>query len=200
MESMEPGEWLLPLVSGRFRIESLDRDTSSIVAIAPNGRIGWANRGWFDFARANGGRSAAVGIGADYFAAIRGGDVRRAFEAAVSACLASGDPFELDYECSSATVYRAFHLRMLPLSGKALLLVHALTEVRPHDRTPEPPDEARYRDELGMIAQCSNCRRVRAPGDHSWHWVPAWLEAMPARVTHGLCPVCRGFYWPAGRM
>ncbi len=195
---MESVEWLRPIVAARFRMEILDRDPSSIVAIAPNGRIGWANQGWFDFAHANGAASAAVGVGADYFASIRG-EVRRGFEAAVSTSLASGEPFELDYECSSSTVFRAYHLQALPLSGKALLLVHSPTEARPHDRPPEPPDEARYRDALGMIAQCTNCRRIRAPVELSWHWVPAWVEATPTGVTHVLCPVCKGFYWPRSK-
>jgi hypothetical protein len=193
---MESIEWLRPIVVARFRTEVLDRDPSSIVAIAPDGRIGWANEGWFRFARANGGESAAIGIGANYFASIGGAELRRDFHAAVTATLSSGEPFEMDYECSSAAVYRAYHLRMLPLSGRALLLVHSPIAERPHDRPAEPPDEARYRDALGMIAQCTNCRRVRAPVELSWHWVPAWVEANPAGVTHVLCPVCKGFYWP----
>lgn len=195
---MEPAEWLPPFVAERFRMEALEHDPSSIVAIAADGRIGWANEGWYSFARANGGASAAIDAGANYFAAIRG-EVRPAFEAAVSASLASGEPFELDYECSSANVYRAYHLHGLPLSGRALLLVHTPIEVRRQERPPEPPVEARYRDAFGMIAQCTNCRRVRAPADRSWHWVPAWVETIPAGVTHVLCPICKGFYWPRSR-
>lgn len=195
---MDPAEWLRPIVAARFRVEALEADLSSIVAIAPDGRIGWANDGWFGFARANGGLSAAIDVGANYFASIRG-EVRLAFEAAVAASLASGEPFELDYECSSASVYRAYHLHMLPISGQALLLVHTPVEVRPQDRPTEPPDEALYRDQFGMIAQCTNCRRVRAPADRSWHWVPAWVETVPRDVTHVLCPVCKGFYWPGAK-
>jgi hypothetical protein len=192
---MDTVTWLPPIVAGRFRVEALERDPSSIVGIAPDGRIGWANRAWFSFGRENGATTATIDVGANYLAAICG-EVRPVFEGWVAGCLASGDPFELEYECSSATVYRSFHLRMLPLSGKALLLVHTLTEMRPCDRPSEPPDEARYRDEFGLIAECSNCRRIRDPVDSSWHWIPAWVETTPRWVTHVICPICRGFYWP----
>jgi hypothetical protein len=179
----------------RFPMGALERDPSSIAAIAPDGRIGWANPGWFFFAHANGGARAAINVGDNYFAGIHG-EVRPLFEAAVADCLASGAPAEQDYECSSAREHRAFHLRMLPLSGRAVLLVHSLVAARNHDRIGEPPDEVRYRNDKGLIAQCSNCRRTRAFPEGSWHWVPAWVESLPEGITHVLCPVCRGFYWP----
>jgi hypothetical protein len=186
---------LAEVVAERFRVDALERDPSSIVAIASDGEIGWANSGWFQFARANGGTNAAIYPGDNYFAAIAG-EVRPRFEAAVSQCLVRGIAIEQDYECSSANVQRAFHLRMLPLGGQAVLLVHSLVAARACDRRSEPPDEGRYRDENGLIAQCSNCRRTRAPSDRSWHWVPAWVETVPARVSHVLCSLCRDFYWP----
>jgi hypothetical protein len=182
-------------VASRFRLDALERDSSSIAAIARDGRIGWLNPGWFRFARANGGAGAAIDVGDNYFAGISG-EVRLLFEHAVEHCLASGAPLEQDYECSSANQFRAFHLQMLPLGTDALLLVHSLVEARSHDRAAEPADEAHFRNEKGVLTQCSNCRRVRSDPEGSWHWVPAWVERLPERVTHVLCPVCRGFYWP----
>ncbi len=173
--------------------------TARIVVIAEDGRIGCANEGCFRFARENGGSAAPIGIGANYFAAIRGEELLHYFRVAVWAVLATGAPFELDYECSSATVYRAYHLRMISLSGEALLLVHSPVTERPHDRSPELPDEPRFRDRFGMIAQCSNCRRVRVPLDLSWHWVPSWVKVMPENVTHVFCPLCRDLYWPRSK-
>lgn len=185
---------LVRMVDSRFGLTVLDRDRSSIAAIAPDGRIAWTNAGWNAFARANGGRGPSIRVGANYFDAIRG-EIRRPFEAAAAACLAGEEPFDQDYECSSALLFRAYHLRMLPLAAQGLLLVHSLIEERPQDRASEPADESRYRDEHGLIAQCTNCRRVRAPADGSWHWVPEWAAATPKEVTHVLCAVCRGFYW-----
>jgi hypothetical protein len=182
-------------VARRFRLDALERDSSSIVAIADDGRIGWLNAGWLRFASANGGAAAAIRVGDNYFAGISG-EVRPLFEHAVERCLASGAPLEQDYECSSAKEFRAFHLQMLPLGTDALLLVHSLVEAHSHDRAAEPADEAHFRNEKGLVVQCSNCRRVRSFPEASWHWVPAWVETLPERVTHVLCPVCRGFYWP----
>jgi hypothetical protein len=192
---MPEDESVVSMVDSRFGLALLDRDPSSIAAIAPDGRIAWVNEGWKTFARVNGAEGPTIQVGADYFDAIRG-EVRSAFEAAASSCLAGEEPFVQEYECSSATLFRAYQLRMVPLSRRALLLVHSLIEERPQDRRPEPPDESRYRDEAGLIAQCMNCRRVRARADRSWHWVPEWAAETPVRVTHVLCAVCRGFYWP----
>jgi hypothetical protein len=195
MFAWEPSAMTIPeTIAGRFRMEALERDPASMAAIAPDGEIGWVNPGWLRFARANGGADAAIRVGDNYFAAIRG-EVRGLFERAVTNCLTSGAPREQDYECSSANERRAFRLRMLPLSGRTVLLVHSLVAARSDDRTAEPPDEARYRDDNGLLAQCSNCRRTRSR-DASWHWVPAWVQTLPQGVTHVLCPVCRGFYWP----
>ena len=175
-------------------MEKLKRDPSSIAAITEDGRIGWVNHGWLEFARANGGAGAAIHVGDNYFAGICG-ETRGLFEAAVSDCLASGIPVEQDYECSSTAVHRVYRLRMLPLSKQVLLLVHHPVATRTHDRPAEPPDKARYRDESGHIAQCGNCRRTRTFPEQAWHWVPHWVERPPGSVTYVLCPVCRVFHW-----
>jgi hypothetical protein len=175
-------------------MDKLKRDPSSIAAITGDGRIGWVNRGWLEFARANGGAGAAIHVGDNYFAAI-GGETRGPFEAAVAECLASGIPLEQEYECSSATVQRVYRLRMLPLSKRTLLLVHHPVARQSQDRPAEPPEEARYRNACGQIAQCGNCRRTRTFPEHAWHWVPSWVERPPEGVTYVPCPVCRGFSW-----
>jgi hypothetical protein len=182
------------VIAARFDMAALERDRSSTAAIAPDGTIEWANAAWFRFARENGGEHAAIHERDNYFAAI-GGEAREAFEAATAECLAEGRPFEQIYECSSADVFRIFRLRMFPIDRRALLLVHDPLVALSHDRTPEPPDEAQYRDPNGLVAQCSNCRATRAI-DGSWHWVPGWVDSLPEPVTHVTCPRCRGFYWP----
>jgi hypothetical protein len=175
-------------------MEKLKHDPSSIAAITEDGRIGWVNRGWLEFARANGGERAAIHVGDNYFAGI-GGETRGLFEAAVAECLASGIPVEHEYECSTARVQRVYRLRMLPLSKRSLLLVHHPIAGHSHDRPAEPPEEVRYRDASGQIVQCGNCRRTRTFRDQAWHWVPAWVERPPTGISYVPCPVCRGFSW-----
>jgi hypothetical protein len=179
----------------RSFIERYERDSSSIAAIRPDGSIGWVNPAWLAFARANGGANATIDVGANYFAGISG-EVREPFEAAVAECLATGVPFEQDYECSSPSAHRRYRLRMLPVSDQVILLVHHLIASAAHDRPAEPPDEERYRDDRGLIAQCSNCRRTRAFPGGAWHWVPAWIERRPEHVAYVLCALCRTFCWP----
>jgi hypothetical protein len=99
------------------------------------------------------------------------------------------------YECSSATTFRTFQLRMFPV-GRGVLMVHTPIEQRPHDREPEPPDESVFRDGHRFISQCCNCRRTRQPERRSWHWIPAWVNQLPDDVTHVLCPPCFGYLYP----
>jgi hypothetical protein len=172
----------------------LKHDPSSLAAITEDGRIGWVNHGWLEFARANGGADAAIHVGDNYFAGICG-EIRGLFEAAVCECLASGVAVEQEYECSSARVLRVYRLRMLPLSKRVLLLVHHPIASRSHDRPAEPPEEARYREATGDIVQCGNCRRTRTFPEQAWHWVPAWVERPPAGVTYVQCAICGTFSW-----
>jgi hypothetical protein len=175
-------------------MEKLKRDPSSLAAITEDGRIGWVNQGWLEFARDNGGARAAIHVGDNYFAGISG-EIRGLFEAAVSKCLASGVAVEQEYECSSARVRRVYRLRMLPLSERVLLLVHHPIACRSQDRPAEPPEEARYRETTGLIVQCGNCRRTRTFPEQAWHWVPAWVERPPANIAYVMCSICGSFSW-----
>src|SRR5579859_3158266 len=63
-------------------MEKLKRDPSSLAAITEDGRIGWVNQGWLEFARDNSGAGASIHVGDNYFAGISG-EIRGLFEAAV---------------------------------------------------------------------------------------------------------------------
>lgn len=62
---------------------------------------------------------------------------------------------------------------------------------------PSQASHARYGDANGLVAQCSNCRKVRRADHSAWDWVPDWVKQSPGRTTHGICEVCVGFYWGA---
>jgi len=106
-----------------------------------------------------------------------------------------GTPWEHDYECSSAEVYRSFRMIVYPVPSKALFVIHSLRVESPHARAVHPPDVQTYlRD--GFIHMCANCRRVENPhGSERWDWVPVWLDQAPDNVSHGLCKPCAVFYW-----
>lgn len=182
-------------IARRFDAASLEHDPASIAVIGSDGVILWVNSAWDAFARDNGAPAASSDycVGTRYLDAISG-TLRPWFEQRLRECLDSGVPFDLEYECSSADVFRAFYLRALPV-GSLVLLTHSLRHARPHTREPKPPIESLYRAPNGLLLQCSNCRRYRQVDGGSWDWVPTWVEHEPPRVSHGICAVCTGFYY-----
>ena len=184
------------ILAARFDVDALDRDESTNVAIDPAGTILWVNRAWERFATANGGADVLrrFGLGGSYLGAISP-SLQGFYASAFSNALASGEPLELDYECSSAETFRRFHMRGLPIGQEGLLLEHSLVVEHPHDRAVLEPIDALYASPDGVVVQCSNCRRVRRTTGLAWDWVPAWVRSFPPRTSHGLCDSCRAFYW-----
>ena len=104
-------------------------------------------------------------------------------------------PWEHDYDCSTPDQFRTFRMIVYP-QGDYLVITHALHVARAHAAEPHPPSEA-YR-QRGLIKMCCHCRRVLAPGQATrWDWVPAWVAHLPPQVSHGLCPTCCEYHYPA---
>ena len=110
--------------------------------------------------------------------------------------LATGKPWEHEYECSSAELYRRLHIIAYPIEGEHLLLVHARSFEAPHTREALLANNQIY-EVQGFVKMCSHCRRVHNPTGDRWDWVPNYLSGWHAKVSHGLCPPCSSFYWPA---
>lgn len=189
---------VVPAFLGRFELELLQRDASTIVAVDDAYAIRWFNPGWEAFARANGGAAirSRFGLGTSYLDGIAG-PLRSFFRAAFDNSMLTSEPFELDYECSAPEVFRQSHLLALPVIGEGLLLVHSVVVERPHAHDEHPSLESVYRLPTGVIVQCANCRRVKRRDGSSWDWVPAWVAALPPSTSHGICASCRGLYWGA---
>ncbi len=107
----------------------------------------------------------------------------------------------LDYECSSANLYRLYRMEIRPVQPAGFVLVHALRVERPHgsDRTNFSPDENRYSDSRGLITMCAHCRKTRrVPEPETWDWVPEYVGpgAPRTRITHGLCGPCMAYFYP----
>jgi hypothetical protein len=178
-----------------YALDELEHSGSSIAVIEATGEILWVNRQWRRFAVENGGgpwrdekRSYFEGITPP---------LRAYYRSLFQNALATGQPFDQEYECSSPKDARHFHLRILPVDQRALLLEHSLVVTHPHpgDAVAEPRATERYAGPVGVILQCSNCRRVRRPGTRAWDWVPALVAEPASNVSHGICPSCVGFYW-----
>lgn len=187
----------VPAFLRNFELTRLARDTSTVIALGSDYRIQWVNPGWERFAGENGGDAIRrrFGVGASYLGGI-GGPLRHYYQGAFDNALLTGEPFELDYECSSADVFRRFRMLTLPIGGEGLLVVHSGVVEHPHGREGCEALEDAYRLPGGILVQCANCRRSRRR-DGSWDWVPQWVTVVPPQTSHGLCASCRGFYWAA---
>jgi hypothetical protein len=182
---------------------ALSASAETIYGVWPDLTLGFTNLGWTRFAARNNGEPSITDhwpLGRSIMDAIAP-PLRPFFSANYARCLAEQRPWEHSYECSSAQVYREFHMLAFPLGhSEGLLVVNSLRRETAHTRTPSPPVESLYRNEHGIVTQCSHCRRVRRVGrDPVWDWVPDWITTCPPRTSHGLCDPCLGFYYSPTR-
>ncbi len=193
-----------PLLKEHFQLEELDRHPGAIFGVWSDSRIAYVNPAWHQFAAENGGAATIAtswGLGSRYLDAIPA-VIRPVYEHLLATALSHGletmHPVTHEYECSDATTYRTFRMQLYGLRGRGVLIVNTLIFEAPHDhahRTPELPDERRYRNARGVIVMCSYCRRIQHPAHPArWDWVPAWVETMPIDLSHGACPICRDFH------
>lgn len=182
-------------LEGAFSASELDASKSTIAVIDRSGDILWVNAAWRRFAQENGGQPDAYDHGS-YFDGILP-PLREYYRDIFAEALDRGTVFTQEYECSSNDIHRRYQLRALPIDKQALILEHspvvALPQVEGGDSSEEQLEG--YRDADGLVLQCSNCRRVRHTATGSWDWIAA-LAAQPVPSTsHGICPLCLGFYW-----
>lgn len=184
-------------------MEVLDRSPAVSYILDSEFRIMYCNPAWNRFAQSNGApelTSEAV-VGFDLFDSIP--DVLRVvYSVAFQHVFNTGTVWEKLYECSSPTLFRSFRMRIHLLKPQNWFVVtNALVVERPHART-VPNDPNQYVDRNGLITMCAHCRcsrRVDSP-DH-WDFVPEHLETKPQstmKMSHGLCPFCRAYFYPHG--
>jgi hypothetical protein len=191
-----------PFVRAHFNPAALETDAATLIVLDRDHKIMWTNPAWSEFALSNrGGERIAHGlIGTSYFDGVSGPFVGL-FRDAFHDVLSSKTPFLHDYECSSERVARRFRLRALPLGEDGLLLEHSLTASGPHEHDDERLGshellEEIYRDAVGVVSMCGNCRRTRRPSNESaWDWVPRFIASPVMPTSHGICPTCAAFYY-----
>ena len=186
-----------------FDGESLQNDNGTIFGLWPDLRLAFVNSGWMQFSTKNGGEPRITSewkLGRCVLDAIAK-PLRPFFAENYGRCLREGRPWEHVYECSSADHFRLFHMTTFPLGvAEGLLVVNSLRQEIAHSRIACPPLDKIYRNEHGILAQCSHCRRVRRIGENQvWDWVPAWVNTQPADTSHSLCEPCIGFYYSSQR-
>jgi PAS domain-containing protein len=178
----------------------LERSKAVICVLDPELRLTYCNPAWDEFARQNHGHEVlATGVVGSLLLAVVAEPLRAFYQGIFARAQATGKVQEFDYECSSAEVFRTFHMQVLPLKEeRGFLVMHSLRVEKPLDFRPaQAPDDARYTGPGGLIVMCCHCRRTRRARDpQTWDWVPAYLQRT-ARVSHGLCGVCFAYFYPS---
>ncbi len=188
-----------------FVLEQLESHPSSIFGLFPEGQIAYVNPAWVHFALENGALTtgpASEWIGQRYLDVIVE-PLKPFYEQLFSLAPDAGSdvqPVSHVYECSTPTVFRQFAMKVYGLAkGEGFIVVNTLVASRPHDlrsRVAQPPNRALYASADGIISQCAHCRLVRRADGSRWDWVPAWIEQLPVGMSHGVCEVCFGYYYP----
>jgi hypothetical protein len=186
-------------VLNEYPREVVDKDNAVIFSLDGNLNITYCNAAWDRFALANSGQHLCLPapIGRcvlDYI----GEPDREYFAKHYERAIRQSEPWERDYECSSANVYRKFRLRAVPLRKTAgLFVMNSLIVEHPHRIAAAAPVHESYRRADGFIVMCASCRRTRRSGrPERWDWVPAFVDECPPEATHGVCLLCRELYYP----
>ncbi|MDB4932944.1 MAG: hypothetical protein JWM10_5428 [Myxococcaceae bacterium] len=180
------------MISPDSLMQTLEDSDNVAYVVTPEGVIGRTNPAWRRFASANGGGAMAGGA---VLAAVLPAVLRAYYVDGFARALATGEPWEHDYECSSAETFRRFRMVAYPFDGRGLVVVNSLRLERPHEREAHPGDDDAYTVD-GVITMCSHCRRLRrATAPVRWDWVPAYVRSPPDNLSHGLCASCYEYYW-----
>ncbi len=188
-----------------FVLAQLEVHPASIFGLFPDGEIAYINPAWVRFAFENGAslpEANQAWMGQRYLDVIAA-PLKPFYEQLFALAPNAGaakQPVSHVYECSSATVFRQFAMKVYGLkNGDGFVVINTLVTSRPHDteaRVPHLPDRALYESPAGIIVQCAHCRLVRRGNGIGWDWVPAWLEQVPNGTSHGVCEVCVEYYFP----
>jgi hypothetical protein len=189
----------MQLAASAFDYENIENDPAVIYVVDSALRLVYCNAAWDRFAVQNGGPELIRQntIGDSVLDAIPE-ELRGFYAEGYARAKQSATPWEHDYECSSAQLYRLFHMRVMALPNSLLLVENSLRVEKAHDSEDRPifARDKTYSDDHGIIAMCAHCRRTRRAGHAmEWHWVPDYVSDPPEQVSHGLCKNCRAFYF-----
>lgn len=202
---MRPGESLSGLV-GKERghlsriMHALERSPAVSYILDSQFRIMYCNSAWNRFARSNGApqlTSEAV-VGSDLFHTIPE-VLKTLYSDAFRHVLSTGLVWEQSYECSSPSLFRTFRMRIHPLQPQGwFVITNTLIVERSHTGT-ATADSNTYVDGNGFVTACAHCRcSRRLDNPDQWDFVPQHLQLRldsPVKVSHGLCPVCRAYFY-----
>jgi hypothetical protein len=162
--------------------------------------LAYHNKAWNRFAQENSAPQLAGGaaIGKNLLCVIDG-SLKAFYREAFQRVIREKTIWEWEYECSSPELFRKFLMRVHPIRPSGWLLVTNSVLVE-SEHAQGKTDSSNYRNADGKILMCVHCRcskRTAAP--ERWDFVPANLKPEVAKVTHGLCPICKDYFYPSGQ-
>ncbi len=177
--------------------DAYDVDPSIVYALDSDYRIVRCNTAWDRFALENEGQgvvgSAQIGrCVLDVTCEELRPFYKTKFERVLSRQIGDSHVFE----CSSPTIFRQFHMSILPRGDEGLLIVNSLAREESH---PAGADSglADYLNDSGFIKMCAHCRRsMRGRPPLRWDWVPTALIQKQYPVRHELCSICFAYHYP----
>jgi hypothetical protein len=173
-----------------------ENNPNACYMLGPNLEITYCNPAWNRFAAENGGRdllaeSVLHRPVLEFFTPV----MRNYYSEVFTRAQQKGEMQCQEYECSSPEIFRFFQMQIYPLqSGFAVInSLHAKTAHSQHGL--QPLDHV-YLQSNSFLRICSNCRRTcRNDESGQWDWVPDYLNANLKNTTHGICTVCREYFY-----
>lgn len=182
----------------RFDAMTLERDPAVIYVLDPEGNFLYCNEAWDRFALENGGLGLnRLSMQSESVYGVLPEVLIEFYREHYREVMATGEPWEFSFECTSPDRYRQMHMRTLALDGRrGLLIASAIVVDRQHERgegVPLPQPGQR----IPGIHMCASCRRIRCPEStcQEWVWSRSAVQGAPAGVSHDLCPLCSEHYY-----
>lgn len=181
----------------RFTVDALREHAGTVFGLWPDLTLACTNPAWHKFANDNGGELRDWLLGTSIVSTF--GPLTEFYTTALERCLRTQTEWEHLYECSSPQLFRKFLMKVYPLgNSEGLLVVNSLVVECLHDVASRNFGEEVYRDATGFAHMCAHCRRFqRQDESDAWDWIPVYVSNLPEDVSHGLCPVCFRYHFPA---
>lgn len=175
---------------------ALESSANVSYVLSPELRVVRWNDAWTRFAFANGG-AAFVTRWQPHTSLLEviPAVLQPFYISAYDRAVATQEPWEHDYECSSPETFRKYRMISYPF-GRAFVVTHSLLVEHPHPDRDVAPRAASY-EVNGIVTMCSHCRRVKPADitDDRWDWLPRFVSNMPSNVEHALCGPCMRYHY-----
>lgn len=185
-----------------IKFDTLEQSPHTIFGLSPELKFIYFNKAWFHFAQQNNGEPGITkrfSLDTPFEAGVSG-LLKEYYINSYKEVLKEMEVWNHEYECSSATNYRLYHLNAYPLKNKqGIIVVNSLQIDRIIDesfRKISTLSIDNYINLYGLINQCSNCRKTKRKNPSEfWDWVPTLVEEFYPNISHSVCPICYDYYW-----